>query len=121
MCSIAATTARNVLRTRIRRRWIRSFSDSAEEQRCERAASCLDPVARRALRGVYATLSVLSDNEQAVFALRHIDGMALREVASACQVSVATIKRWLDRAERRFHANARRHPELTQWLESSAR
>ncbi len=116
LSSIAANTARKVLRSRGRRRWLRRFVDSSEEERYEPAGTGVDVVARQALRGVYATLSHLSTDERTAFALRFIDGMELTEVAAACAVSLATIKRRLARAERRFFANAKHQPELAQWL-----
>jgi RNA polymerase sigma-70 factor (ECF subfamily) len=119
--SVAALTARKVLRGRMRRRWLRRFVDSAEEDRYEPAGGGVDVEGRRALRAVYAVLSRLPADERVAFALRFIDGMELTEVASACQVSLATIKRRLGRAERRFLANARNYPELGQWIGGGSR
>jgi RNA polymerase sigma-70 factor (ECF subfamily) len=48
--------------------------------------------------------------------LRFIDGMELVEVADACSVSLATIKRRLARAQKRFSAMARTYPELDEWV-----
>ncbi len=118
---IAANTARKVLRSRARRRWLRRFVDSAEEARCEPAGTGVDVVARQALRGVYTTLHRLPANERTAFALRFIDGMELTEVASACEVSLATIKRRLASARRHFFANAKHQPELAQWLQEAPR
>lgn len=121
LCSVAANTARKVLRGRARRRWLRRFVSSDEEERYEPAGAGVDVEARRALRGVYAVLSQLPADERIAFALRFIDGMELTEVASACRVSLATIKRRLVRAERRFLANARNYPELSQWIGGGTR
>ena len=43
------------------------------------------------------------------------EGMDLVEVAAACRVSLATIKRRLTRAEARFVELARQEPSLTEW------
>jgi RNA polymerase sigma-70 factor (ECF subfamily) len=118
LSSVAANTARKALRERARGRWLRRFTDSAEEERYEPSVAGVDVEARRALSGVYAALAQLPSHERVVFARRFIDGMELAEVAAACQVSVSTIKRRLVRAERRFLANARNEPELVQWLSS---
>lgn len=121
LATIAANTARKVLRSRVRRRWLRRFVDSAEEDRYEPVDAGVDMEGRRAVRGVYAVLSRLPTDERIAFALRFIDGMELTEVASACQVSLATIKRRLSKAERRFVANARNQPELSAWLKGGSR
>jgi RNA polymerase sigma-70 factor, ECF subfamily len=119
LASVAALTARKVLRTRSRRAWLRRFTDTAEDDLYEPVAPGVDVAARRALRGVYSALSKLPTDERIAFALRFIDGMELTEVAGACNVSLATIKRRLTRAERRFLANARNHPELAVWIGGS--
>jgi RNA polymerase sigma-70 factor, ECF subfamily len=118
---IAAHTARRVLRTRTRRSWLRRFIDSTEEERYEPSAVTFAPEARQALRAVYRVLDVLPPDERIAFALRFIDGMELTEVAAACAVSLATIKRRLSRSERRFVAVARRYPELAPWLSGGGR
>ena len=119
LASVAALTARKVLRSRSRRSWLRRFTDTAEDDQYEPAAPGVDVEGRRALRGVYSALSKLPTDERIAFALRFIDGMELTEVAAACHVSLATIKRRLGRAERRFLANARNHPELAVWIGGS--
>ena len=70
---------------------------------------------------MYRVLDVLPVDERIPFALRFIDGMELTEVAAACDVSLATIKRRLARSEKRFVAVAARYPELGPWLEGGAR
>jgi RNA polymerase sigma-70 factor (ECF subfamily) len=121
LSSVAALTARKVLRSRSRRAWLRRFIDSDEEDRYEPVGSAPDVEARRALTAVYAVLDRLPADERVAFALRYIDGMELVEVASACNVSLATIKRRLVRAERRFLANAKNYPELNRWVSGGAR
>lgn len=58
----------------------------ASEQRAELAA--LDRV-----------LSRLPARERVVWMLRYVEGNELTEIASACEASLATIKRWLARAD----------------------
>jgi RNA polymerase sigma-70 factor (ECF subfamily) len=118
---VTTHTARKVLRTRSRRTWIRRFTDSSEEERFEPAGTPFDPEARQALHAVYRALDTLPADERIAFALRFIDGMELTEVAASCDVSLATIKRRLARSERRFALAARKHPELTPWLEGGSR
>jgi RNA polymerase sigma-70 factor, ECF subfamily len=118
---VATLTARKVLRGRSRRAWLRRFLDSAEEERYEPVSIGVDVEGRRALRAVYNVLGDLPTDERIAFALRFIDGMELTEVAAACHVSLATIKRRLVRAERRFVAIGRRFPELAQWIDGGSR
>jgi RNA polymerase sigma-70 factor (ECF subfamily) len=119
--SVAAHTARKVLRGRSRRAWLRPFVDSAEEERREPAFVGVDLEARLAVQAVYTVLDDLPADDRIAFALRFIDGLELTEVADACQVSLTTIKRRLVRAERRFVTKARRFPELAQWIEGGLR
>lgn len=118
---VATTTARKVLRTRSRRRWLRLFVDSEDENRWERPSAPSDEGTLRALRGVYAVLEGLSTEERIAFSLRYIEGMEVVEVANAAGTSLSTVKRRLRRAERSFVAAAQRHPELAEWLEESRR
>ncbi len=118
---MATLKVRKVLRGRTRRAWLRRFVDSAEEERCEPAFVEVDLEDRLAVQAVYTALGNLPADERIAFALRFIDGMELTEVAASCQVSLATIKRRLVRAERRFAANARRYPELGRWMEGGSR
>lgn len=118
---VTTHTARKVLRTRKRRAWLRRFVDSEEEERYEPRAVGFVPEARQAMRAVYQVLDGLPTDERVAFALRFIDGMELTEVATACDVSLATIKRRLARSERRFLSIAARYPALTPWLEGGTR
>jgi DNA-directed RNA polymerase specialized sigma24 family protein len=45
--------------------------------------------------------------------------MDLREIASACGVSVPTVRRRLARAERRFHALAASCESLLPWMRTT--
>lgn len=118
---VATTTARKVLRSRSRRRWLRLFLDSDDEDRWERPSAPSDENALRAVRAVYAVLDLLSTEERIAFSLRYIEGMELVEVAHAAGTSLSTVKRRLRRAERSFAAEARRRPELAEWLEEGTR
>jgi len=118
---VAALTARKVLRTRSRRAWLRLFTNADQERRWEPAELGSDPEARQALRESYALLDELPIDERIVFALRFIEGMELAEVAAACDVSLATVKRRLQRAERRFVGRATKHPVLVEWMGGGSR
>lgn len=116
LAQVATHTARKVLRTRTRRRWLRLFVDQADEKSFERAASETDLGTLRALAAVYAVLEELPTDEHVAFALRFIEGMEITEVAAACRVSLSTAKRRIQRAEQRFVEKAQTRPELEDWL-----
>jgi RNA polymerase sigma-70 factor, ECF subfamily len=116
--SITVFTARSAIQRRSRRRWL---SFLAPEELPEPEAPTSSGEVSEALRATYAVLGELPPDERIAFALRFIDGMELTEVADACDVSLATIKRRLARAEDRFTAIAREHPVLQEWLERGSR
>ncbi len=83
---------------------------------------CETPVgARDALRRTYGVLEKLPADERVAFTLRYLEEMSMNEVASACGVSLATVKRRLGRAEKRFLNAAGKDPVLCGWLEEGER
>ena len=118
LTTIAVFTARGCIRKRKRRSWLRFFG--AGDDLPEVAAPAGQSEAALALRQVQAVLDRMPDDDRIAFALRFLDGMELTEVAEACQVSLATIKRRLVRAEERFRREAAREPALARWLEEES-
>jgi RNA polymerase sigma-70 factor (ECF subfamily) len=118
IAGIAVRTARETIRARARRKWLR-FLPGYDVP--EVASPPLDDEAREALRCAYAVLEALGADERIVFCLRNIEGMELLDVARACDTSVSTVKRRLERAEQRFVVLARREPALRSWLERGTR
>jgi RNA polymerase sigma-70 factor (ECF subfamily) len=121
LAQVAVRTARKVLRSRSRRRWLRLFNDQHDENATEVVSTDADLSTLRALGAVYAVLEELPANEHIAFALRFIEGMELTEVAAACRVSLSTAKRRVQRAERQFVEKAGRRPELEAWLAGGGR
>ena len=80
-----------------------------------------DHDATATLRAVYAAIDTLPADDRLAFTLRYVSELELTEVAAACQVSLATIKRRLTRAEARFQQAARTSPLLSQRLENGGR
>jgi RNA polymerase sigma-70 factor (ECF subfamily) len=70
-----------------------------------------------ALRATYRVLDRLPTEERIAFALRHIDGMELTEVATACEMSLSTLKRRLTKAQGRFSRLAHGEPALRDWIQ----
>lgn len=118
LTTIAIFVARAHLRLRTRRGWLRLFSPERT-----RPTQVVQPPtdARRALRGVYRVLDTLPVDERMAFILRFVDGMTLPDGAEACHTSLATFKRRLARAEKKFLEAAHLRPELEPWLEDGTR
>lgn len=114
---ITVFTARGCIRRRQARRWLRMESPADLPDVPAHTAS---PELGDVLRRAQTILDKLPVAERIPFALRFIDDMELAEVAEACNVSVATIKRRLVRARRRYERLAARDPVLIEWLREGA-
>jgi RNA polymerase sigma-70 factor (ECF subfamily) len=113
LAQIAVFEARHLLRRR--KQWsILRFFAPAELPPVE--ARRADFESSEALRATYRVLSSLPVDERIAFTLRVIEGMELTEVAGACRVSLATIKRRLTRAQARFLELARGEAPLAEWI-----
>ncbi len=119
LTSIAVNVARSELKRRARRRWLTPLISSDEEPDAEAPTASDEDV--EALRRTYALFDRLSVDLRIPLALRMIEGMELREIAEACDVSLATVKRRLTRAEERFTAMAQKDAVLAPWLERGQR
>jgi RNA polymerase sigma-70 factor (ECF subfamily) len=115
---VAVHTARACIRRRVRRRWLQFWEPAAVP---ELPVAGADHDAREIVRLTYAVLDKLPERERVAFALRHLDGMELAEVAESIGVSLATVKRLLGRAERRFSVLSQSHPALAARLSEHAR
>ena len=118
LTSIAVFTARGHIRKKVRNQplW---FGESLSTT--ELAVRGADLEMREALRCTYHVLDHMSADDRIAFALRYMEGMELTEVADACRVSLATIKRRLGRAQKRFLLRAVEHTTLREWIEKGAR
>lgn len=115
--SIAVRKARKLIAHRRRWRFIRSVPPS---ELPEREAPTSSVEVSEALRCTYRILDSMPVEERIAFALRHIDGMELTDVAQLTEVSLATIKRRLARAHRRFVDAARDSDALAGWLRAGS-
>jgi len=111
---IAVNKARKLILKRQRWKLIQLFapSDLPETEALLPSAEISE-----AMRATYDVLGAMPADERVAFALRMIDGMELTQVAEACGVSLATIKRRLSRAQQSFTALAQSQPALAEWLE----
>jgi RNA polymerase sigma-70 factor (ECF subfamily) len=109
----AVFTARGRIRRRSRWRFLRFVPD---DELPEPPVPALDVEGNEALVAVYRVLKSLPADERIAFALRVIEGMELTAVASACGVSLSTIKRRLSGAQQRFDELSGREPVLKAWV-----
>jgi RNA polymerase sigma-70 factor, ECF subfamily len=114
LVGIAVRTALTELRRRRVRRWLHLSADGVLP---DVPAADGDPRAKEAVRRLYAVLSELSDRERMAFVLRHAEGNELTETAALLGVSLATVKRVLQRAEALVEARAREDDLLCAWTE----
>jgi RNA polymerase sigma-70 factor (ECF subfamily) len=120
MSAIAVHTARAAIERRTRRRrWLRFLPAEALPE-----PEPVDPHpghhAREILRAVHGVLARMPVDERIAFALRHLDGMELTELARACGVSLSSVKRRLARAEARFQALARDVAAVAEYLQGGS-
>ena len=118
LTAIAVNVAREHIRSRRRRGWLRFVG---ADDMPDPPAPSASPETAEAVRRLYAAFDAMPADERIALALRFVDGMELTEVAEACDVSLATIKRTLARSESRFVAISRRDPVLGEWLERGTR
>jgi RNA polymerase sigma-70 factor (ECF subfamily) len=111
LTQIAVFTARSALRSRKRGHWLSFFEELPEVE-----AAWAGPELREAARAVYEIFDRFPVDERIPFALRMLEDLDLEATASACGVSVATVRRRLTRAQRRFSKLAREYEVLRPWL-----
>ena len=68
-----------------------------------------------AVQATFRILKGMDENDRLVFSLRYVSGLDLSEMAEACEMSLSTLKRRLQRAEERFYAEAQRDEALRPW------
>ncbi len=113
LVGIAIRKARKLIARRKRWSFIRSVppGDLPEQELASSSAEFTD-----ALSCTYRILGTLPVDDRIAFALRHIDGMDLAGVAAHTDVSLATAKRRIARAQRRFVELARKNEALAPWV-----
>lgn len=116
--TISARAAYKAMRSRQARSWLRLFAPEDVPETC---ADAVDPELLEAHRRTHEILRRMPARQRAAFAFRYVEGMELTQVADACDVSLSTIKRCLNEAERRFVRAAQRDTALRRWLEEGER
>jgi RNA polymerase sigma-70 factor, ECF subfamily len=77
-----------------------------------KATTATDFESRDTLVRIQRILDGMKDRHRAVFVLRHVEGMDLREIASGLDISLATVKRYLIKAMRTIETAALRDEGL---------
>jgi len=116
LTQIAVFTARGMIRRRRRGRWLALLGEIPD-----RPLPWATPDLQEAARAVYAIFDRMPVDERIPFALRMLDGIDLEATAQACGMSLATVRRRLVRAERRFKKLAHQHEVLEPWLQEAQR
>ncbi|WP_394846660.1 sigma-70 family RNA polymerase sigma factor [Pendulispora brunnea] len=116
LLAVTVLVARERIRSRRRARWLElrpqhRLPEVSDEGKSESANQ-----ARETLRRVYRVLDRMPDDDRVLFVLRFIEQMDLETMAKVRGVSLATVKRHLQRAEERFHTAAKRDPVLADFI-----
>lgn len=112
--SFVLSVALRVVKWQLRHRRVRKILQLVEHVP-DLPVPGLDLDARRTLRRFYEVLDTLPADERLVFALRHVEGMTLGEIAAAGGVSLSTAKRRLQRASARLSKRAEADPALARY------
>jgi RNA polymerase sigma-70 factor (ECF subfamily) len=115
---VTVFVARECLRRRRRRRWLTFRPD---DELPDLVSDLIPSTAADELTRLYRVLARMPPDECIVFTLRFMAEMELGEVATACGVSMTTVKRRQRKAERRFAVEARKDPVLRERIERGAR
>ena len=113
--SVAMRVARNELRRRKVRRIVGCLDDVGEPAL---VVPPHDPALAESVRELYQALDNLAANTRVAFVLRYVEQYTLADTAKACGCSLATVKRWLGRAERCLGAIANEQPLLAAILDA---
>lgn len=93
---ITARLARRRLRSRRWRIWLGVGAEYDYAQLVDRAASLED---RLRVAELYRALDRVPAHQRLAWTLRYVEELELREVAAACDCSLATAKRWIAAAD----------------------
>lgn len=111
------TVTSSVIASEMRRRKVRRFLWLTKEGELpEPATAPVDHDAREALLRLYDVLHRSSHEERMSFVLKHMEGLELADVAQALGVSVATVKRRLQKVHERLTRAVQEDPILLATL-----
>jgi RNA polymerase sigma-70 factor, ECF subfamily len=114
LIAVAARLVTVELRRRRVRRWA---TLSPTDEMPDSAVMPRDFAGLETLRGLYRILGKMPHRRRLAYALRHIQGFEISEVAKALNVSESTAKREVARAKEAIQLRARSEPALWQYLQ----
>jgi len=114
--SVSVFVAREAIRKRRRHRWLAFFASDELPEIAAGAGADADADARDGVRAFYRAVEVLDADARVAFTLRVVEGLELTDVAAACGVSLATVKRRIQRAEQTFVRRCKKDEILSRWL-----
>jgi len=117
LTGICIRVVRHEMRTRWLRRWLH-LTDKGSLP--ETSAPMADAEAREAVARFYGLLDRLSSEARSLFVARHLEGLALAEVAALHGISLSTAQRKLGRAEARVSLWTAGEPAIAAYLERGA-
>ena len=101
-------TVNEVQRRYRRRKLLRALGivqASADSTLCELASPGMSVEERAELAELDRLLAKLPARERIAWMLRHVEGYELAEIAQACGASLASVKRWIERAHSQLRAH----------------
>jgi RNA polymerase sigma-70 factor (ECF subfamily) len=81
----------------------------------------VDPATTQLLRGLYRALDRLGVEDRTIFVLRHIQEMTLEEVAEVMDLSLATVKRRLQKSNQKVSEQFEHEVEQASALQTMRR
>jgi RNA polymerase sigma-70 factor (ECF subfamily) len=116
--SITVRCLKSELKRRRIRRWV-TLSDTGELP--DVSIPGVDPATAQLLRRFYRVLDRLGAEDRTIFVLRHIQEMTLEEVAEVMQLSLATVKRRLQKANQKVSEEFENEVEQASALQTMRR
>jgi RNA polymerase sigma-70 factor, ECF subfamily len=81
------------------------------------ASTSADPEAREAMVRLYGMVERLRETDRELFMMRQIDGLEQSEISAATNLSVSTVRRRLQRLQRRLDTLVNADPALSAYAE----
>jgi len=116
--SITVRTLKAELKRRKVRRWL-TLSETGDAP--DASVPGVDPETVQLLRKFYRVLDRLSAEDRTIFVLRHLQELTLEEVAEVTALSLATVKRRLQKSSQKVSAEFEVEVEQARLLESMRR
>jgi len=118
--SLTVFTARSTLKRRRWRRWLPLFDERDDDDGAIPYPATQDAIEERLmLKKVKVLLDELPVDDRIPLCLRLFDGLELTEIAEACDVSLATVKRRIARGEARFSELVQKERDLREWVKKA--